>query len=96
MKMTIAKAVPMDDMEPDEGDSSEKSEYGDMDEMEVKCMYEDLMRAENIKQDPDKMKAVSAYATKQKTNIDKITGGAPKVKSVDDLRKKRSEITTGE
>lgn len=93
-----AVAVKMGEMEPDESDANEESEYGDMGEMEVKCMFDDIMRAEEIKKDPKKMEAVKKYAAKQKSNIDSIVSNAPdsKIKSVDDLRKARAERPTAE
>lgn len=67
---------------------------GEFDEHEVKCMYQDLIRAEEIKTDAKKMAAIKAYAEKQKgvvASIATMASGKTEVKDIDSLRKRQQE-----
>jgi hypothetical protein len=61
-----------------------KEEDGKMDEYEIKMCAETLMKAEDIRSDPEKMKAVKEYLKKKKGKIDEIM-------SIKELREKAQE-----
>lgn len=55
------------------------------DEYEIKDWAETVMKAQEIKEDPEKMSLVQAHLEKKKSSIDSVVG-APKIKSMKQLK----------
>lgn len=64
-------------------DVPEAEEEGEYEEHEIECAVNDLLRAEEIRQDPALMKKVLERAEKKRKAITSITG----------LRKKAAEVS---
>lgn len=62
-----------------------------MDEYEVKCAADTLMKAKEIEADADMMEAVKPLLEKQASTIKQITGGK-KIDSLDKLKAKKKEV----
>lgn len=72
--------------QPVEGKKEEKKEYGKFDKWEVENWADTIVRAEEIKADPEKMKVV-------KMCMKKKYGAAKKaIESIDDIRNARAEM----
>lgn len=78
----VVNATPVAEKEKEK----EKKEYGKWDKWEIESCADCLIRAEEIKADPEKMKFVSEFIDKKYKGVQKA------VSSIKDLRKKASEV----
>lgn len=60
------------------------------DEYEIKECAQTILKAEEIKADPEKMKLVSEFLNKQKSAIDSVVGGK-KITSMKQLKEKANK-----
>jgi hypothetical protein len=67
--------------------AEDKKEYGKFDEWQVKCAVDDLIRAEEIKKNPELMQYVKPLLEK------KLTGVKQAITSIKGLRVKAANIT---
>lgn len=75
-------------MEIEVATPGEEKEDKKPDEYQIKCWYDDIMRAEGIKKDAKKMALVIEYAKKQKVAVDQLAQmTTPKVKDMASLKK---------
>lgn len=61
------------------------------DEYEIKECAQTILKAEEIKADPEKMKLVTEFLNKQKSAIDSVVGGK-KITNMKDLKAKANKM----